>query len=69
MIYHDIKAGKTVDIERFGRVSAELNEKGAQVVILACTELSLIKKTFQLEQDILMLWKCWLQKLYKSVDG
>ena len=46
MIYHDIKAGKTIDIERFGRVSAELNEKGAQVVILACTELSLIKKDF-----------------------
>ncbi len=46
MIYHDIKEGKTVDIERFGRVSAELNEKGAQVVILACTELSLIKKDF-----------------------
>ncbi len=46
IIYHNIKAGKAVDIEAFKYVSTDLNEKGAQVVILACTELSLIKKDF-----------------------
>ncbi len=46
IIYHNIKAGKAVDIGAFKYVSTDLNEKGAQVVILACTELSLIKKDF-----------------------
>lgn len=44
MVYDEIKAGKPVDMEKFGQVSAELFERGAQVVLLACTELSLIKK-------------------------
>lgn len=46
IIYHCIKAGRTADIEAFEHVSADLKEKGAQVVILACTELSLVKKDF-----------------------
>lgn len=44
MVYDEIKAGKPVDMEKFGQVSAELFERGAQVILLACTELSLIKK-------------------------
>lgn len=46
IIYQNIKAGKAPDMEAFEHVSAKLREKGAQVVILACTELSLIKKDF-----------------------
>lgn len=46
IIYRDIKAGKTADIEEFEHMSADLRKKGAQVVVLACTELSLIKKDF-----------------------
>lgn len=44
MVYDEIKAGAAVDMEKFRQVSAELFEQGAQVILLACTELSLIKK-------------------------
>ena len=44
MIYDEIKAGNPADMEKFRQVSAELFENGAQVILLACTELSLIKK-------------------------
>lgn len=53
IIYHKIKAGNTVDIEEFEYVSTKLNKKGAQVIILACTELSLIKKDLPIGIDYL----------------
>lgn len=40
-IYQDIKAGRPVDQEAFGRVARALD---AEVCILGCTELSLIKQ-------------------------
>lgn len=44
MVYEEIKAGNSVDMGKFEQVSEELFTKGAQVILLACTELSLIKK-------------------------
>lgn len=44
LIYDDIKAGKSADPEKFQSASGQLFRKGAQVVLLACTELSLIKR-------------------------
>ena len=44
IIYDDIKANKPYDIDGFKQVERELREAGAQVIILGCTELSLIKK-------------------------
>lgn len=44
LIYNDIKAGEPVEMERFHAVQAEFQEKGAQAIILGCTELSLIKR-------------------------
>lgn len=44
IIYDDIKANKPYDIDGFKQVESELREAGAQVIILGCTELSLIKK-------------------------
>lgn len=46
LIYDDIKKGKRPDMEKFRAVSEELRDRGAQVLILGCTELSLIKKEF-----------------------
>lgn len=46
LIYKEVKAGKPIDLDKFQKVSAHLREQGAQVVILGCTELSLIKKDF-----------------------
>lgn len=44
LIFDNIKAGLPADMERFNAVSAELRQKGAQAIILGCTELSLIKR-------------------------
>lgn len=53
MVYDEIKAGRPVDMEKFRQVSAELFEGGAQVILLACTELSLIKKEHMLSAGYL----------------
>lgn len=44
LIYDDIKAGKPADMEKFHAVSGELRDRGAQTIVLGCTELSLIKR-------------------------
>ena len=44
LIFDDIKAGKAPDMEKFAAVAIELQENGAQAIILGCTELSLIKR-------------------------
>ena len=43
LIYDDIKKGKNGDCAKFDRVISELVRKGCDVVILACTELSVFK--------------------------
>lgn len=44
LIYDDIKAGNPPDMDTFYAVSEELRQKGAETVILGCTELSLVKR-------------------------
>ena len=44
IIYDSIKANKPYNIEDFRSVEKELRLAGAQVIILGCTELSIIKK-------------------------
>lgn len=44
LIYQDIKAGRKPDMARFFAVSEQLRSSGAQVIILGCTELSLIRR-------------------------
>lgn len=44
LIYRDMKKGNPPDMALFHGVCRELREKGAQVLILGCTELSLIKR-------------------------
>ena len=48
LIYRNIKAGKPVEMDRFCSVEEELRAKGAQAIILGCTELSLIKRDHSL---------------------
>lgn len=48
LIYKNLKAGKQPETERFRHVQKELSEQGAQVIVLGCTELSLIKKYVQI---------------------
>ncbi len=44
LIYDDVKRGRPPDMEAFYQVKDELMREGAEVVILGCTELSVIKR-------------------------
>lgn len=53
IIYQNVKAGQPVDFAAFRRVSESLFGEGAQAVLLACTELSLVKRDFDLGDGFL----------------
>lgn len=53
LIYDDVKAGRKVEFPLFEQVSHNLRQRGADVILLACTELSLIKRDVLLERDCL----------------
>ncbi len=53
LIYDDIKKGKPGEYEKFERAYDELVDKGSDVVILACTELSVFKKSNKLNDNCL----------------
>lgn len=53
LIYDDVKANKPVEMNLFKEVVSELKGRGAQVVVLGCTELSLIKQGRDLGLGIL----------------
>lgn len=44
LIYGCVKAGRAAELSAFHRVSRQLRQQGAQVIVLGCTELSLIKR-------------------------
>ena len=44
LIYDDVKAGRTPDFAKFDRVLAGFAESGCAYVVLACTELSVLKR-------------------------
>ncbi len=48
LIYDNVKAGRPVEFPLFEAVSERLFARGAQVILLACTELSLIKRDYVL---------------------
>lgn len=53
IIYCGIKAGGTVDMEVFEDISKSIKAKGAQIIILGCTELSIIKGHHKLDDSFL----------------
>ena len=44
IIYDDVKAGGAIDISKFELASDNLKNMGAEVIILGCTELSIVKR-------------------------
>lgn len=66
LIYHQIKSGEKGNIDEFIRVGEELSAAGAQVNLLGCTELSLLKRDYVLPAgylDVLdVLAKCAVQE-------
>lgn len=53
LIYDDVKAGKRADMDKFREVTSYLTGQGAEVVILGCTELSVIKRDEKLKKGYL----------------
>lgn len=53
LIYDDIKKGKAGDYTKFQKAYDNLMEAGCDVVILACTELSVFKKTNKIYDNCL----------------
>lgn len=48
MIFSDIKCGNAPDMNAFNKVCESLRSRGAEVLVLGCTELSLIKRDHEL---------------------
>lgn len=46
LIYDDVKAGRRLDLGLFNNIADHLRSKGSEVIILGCTELSLIKRDY-----------------------
>lgn len=53
IIYKEVKAGKAVNMHLFNNVSRHLRGKGAEVVLLGCTELSIVKRDCRLRAGYL----------------
>lgn len=52
IIYDDIKAGREPNLEKFLQVLGELRVKGCDCVVLACTELSVLKRYMPMPDDV-----------------
>ncbi len=44
IIYKNIKAGRSVDMNKFQYASEDLRDGGAEVILLGCTELSMVRR-------------------------
>jgi aspartate racemase len=50
IIYKEIKKNGNLNIERFAKIINHMQEKGSDVIILACTELSLFKNYYEVKE-------------------
>lgn len=66
LIYDDIKAGRRANMKKFEEVSKELRGNGAEVVILGCTELSVIKRDEKLSAGYLDAMEVLAQSCVKQ---
>ena len=53
LIYDQVKAGLEPDLQLFNSIRDDLRRNGAQAVVLGCTELSLLKKSYDLGSGVL----------------
>jgi len=66
LIYENVKAGIKLDKTVFEKVSEELFEKGAGVILLGCTELSLMKRDDKLGDKYLDVMEVLARKAVLS---
>ncbi|WP_051209291.1 aspartate/glutamate racemase family protein [Propionicicella superfundia] len=52
VIYNGVKAGVPVDRERFDALAGHLRDRGAEAVVLGCTELSILGHDLGLAPDV-----------------
>ncbi len=62
LIYDDVKAGKPADMEMFNEVVDNLLQKGADRVLLGCTELSVIKRNNEVPSECLDVMEIMARK-------
>lgn len=71
IIYDNVKAGLPVNMEYFNKAKDELIGKGADTIILGCTELSLIKRSGNIGSGFIdaleVLAMCSISKCNKAV--
>ena len=53
LIYNNVKAGLPVEMKLFDEVTEELKNMGCECIILGCTELSLIKRDYNIKKGYL----------------
>ncbi len=53
LIFDDVKRGRPPDMDSFRSVKDELRQKGAEVILLGCTELSVIKRDYDVGEGVL----------------
>lgn len=69
VIYENVKANKPVEMKCFNRVAEQLKKDGAEVIILGCTELSVVRENYDIGGGYLdimrLLARCVVQKCGK----
>lgn len=75
VIYENVKANRPVELDRFECVAKHLREAGAEVILLGCTELSVVKENYDIGAGYLdvmrLLARCAVEhcgKLRKEFD-
>ena len=59
IIYNGVKAGQKVDIYEFQRIIGEMKKQGSDAIVLGCTELSIIKRDFDIDRsDVVDSMEC-----------
>lgn len=66
LIYENVKAGKPVEFSLFQETARELFSQGAQIIVLGCTELSLIKRDYKPSPGILDVMEVLARKAVLS---
>jgi len=69
LVYQNIKANKSPEMDRFRAVSHQLRTAGAQAIILGCTELSLIKRDYDIGAGYVDAMEALAQQAILSCGG
>ena len=66
LIYKNVKAGKSIEMDRFKETASALFENGAEVILLGCTELSMIKRDYCIGKGFLDVMEVLARKAVLS---